>query len=136
MQADAQGWFGAARSTQRVHRAVAVVISLAAVAAMMFVGARVSLESAASGSAEPRGVVDSEARDRRPNVLLVVTDDQTKGTVNATVMPNVMRYLVAGGRTFSNFFIADPLCCPSRASIMSGRYNHNNGVIWNGPLPA
>jgi arylsulfatase A-like enzyme len=113
----------------------AFAICLAAVAVMVFVVARVSSEAAASGSAEPRGVVDSGTRQQRPNVLLVITDDQTKGTVNPKVMPNVIRYLVAGGRTFSNFFIPDPLCCPSRAAIMSGRYNHNNGVIWNGPLP-
>jgi arylsulfatase A-like enzyme len=115
---------------------VAVTICLAAVAVTMFVGAGVSSEAAASGSAEPRGVVASGMRQPRPNVLLVITDDQTKGTVNRTVMPNVMRYLVAGGRQFPNFFIPDPLCCPSRAAIMSGRYNHNNGVIGNGPLPA
>jgi arylsulfatase A-like enzyme len=113
----------------------ALAICLPAVAVMVFVGVRVSSEAAASGSAEPRGVVASGMRQTRPNVLLVITDDQTKGTVSARVMPNVTRYLVAGGRQFPNFFISDPLCCPSRAAIMSGRYNHNNGVIWNGPLP-
>jgi arylsulfatase A-like enzyme len=130
----AQGGFGAARS-QRVP--CTVVIGLTAVAvAMLFVGARASSDAAASESAKPSRVVDPGTRQSRPNVLLVITDDQTKGTVSPTVMPNVMRYLVAGGRTFSNFFIPDPLCCPSRAAIMSGRYNHNNGVIGNGPLPA
>ena len=68
---------------------------------------------------------------QQPNILFIITDDQTVGTV-AEAMPNVTRYMVKGGRRYTNFFITDPLCCPSRSAIMTGRLNHNNGVTGNG----
>lgn len=68
---------------------------------------------------------------RRPNVLVFVADDQTQGTVTPDVMPSVYQTMVAQGRSYPNFTDADPLCCPSRASIMTGRYDHNNGVHGN-----
>ena len=66
----------------------------------------------------------------RPNVLVFVTDDQrAEGTLS--VMPNVRRWFVAEGTRYPNAFATTPLCCPSRASIFSGRYAHNHGVKHN-----
>src|SRR5204862_7530486 len=41
------------------------------------------------------------------------------------------RWMWQGGRTYPNFSISDPLCCPSRMTIRTGRYAHNTGVIDN-----
>lgn len=67
----------------------------------------------------------------RPNILVIVTDDQSIRTMQRDVMPNVLRYMEKGGRTYTNFFVTNPVCCPSRASLMTGRYDHNNGVTGN-----
>ncbi len=67
----------------------------------------------------------------RPNVIVFITDDQTAGTVSSATMPTTWRWMWQGGRTYPNFSISDPLCCPSRMTIMSGRYAHNTGVIDN-----
>lgn len=69
----------------------------------------------------------------RPNIILFITDDQTVGTVSRDTMPNTWRWMWQGGRTYPNFSISDPLCCPSRMTLMTGRYPHNTGVIDNLP---
>ena len=68
---------------------------------------------------------------RRPNVLIVVVDDQraTGGTLR--VMPRTRRWLGNAGVRFTRAFSTTPLCCPARASIFSGRYAHNHGVWTN-----
>ncbi|MCA1706295.1 MAG: sulfatase-like hydrolase/transferase, partial [Actinobacteria bacterium] len=65
-----------------------------------------------------------------PNVIVFVTDDQrASGTM--LVMPEVKRWFSANTTRFPNAFATTPLCCPSRASIMTGRYAHNHGVRHN-----
>lgn len=68
----------------------------------------------------------------RPNVLLVVTDDQLAGTVTPTIMPNLYREMVLEGVEFKQGFVSDSWCCPSRATILSGQYSGHNGVWTTG----
>ena len=63
---------------------------------------------------------------RKPNIVLVVTDDQRWDTLYA--MPTVRERLVGEGVTFSNAFAPTPLCAPGRASILTGLYAHHHGV--------
>jgi N-acetylglucosamine-6-sulfatase len=65
----------------------------------------------------------------KPNILLVLTDDQPAYTVSE--MPAVEAKLEAKGLSFRNAFLSTPVCCPSRATIMTGRYAHNHGVWFN-----
>jgi N-acetylglucosamine-6-sulfatase len=62
----------------------------------------------------------------RPNVLVLMTDDQTSESVS--VMPNVQQLLMAQGTTFDQSFVNFSLCCPSRATYLTGQYTHNHGV--------
>src|SRR4029453_11671046 len=64
-----------------------------------------------------------------PNVVLVLTDDQRWDTLRT--MPTVQKELVAYGVTFTNSFVANPLCCPSRSSIFTWQYSHSTGVYLN-----
>jgi N-acetylglucosamine-6-sulfatase len=66
----------------------------------------------------------------RPNVIFVLTDDLSWNLVR--YMPHVQQ-MQREGLTFTNYFVTDSLCCPSRASIFSGRYPHNHGVLTNTP---
>ncbi|MEA2447957.1 MAG: hypothetical protein QOK47_1594 [Actinomycetota bacterium] len=63
---------------------------------------------------------------KAPNVIIFLTDDQAIGTMS--VMPRTRDWFGAHGRTFSNGYVTTPQCCPSRATIMTGRYSHNHGV--------
>jgi arylsulfatase A-like enzyme len=66
----------------------------------------------------------------QPNILVILTDDQRlAGTMVA--LPTVRRWFGDAGTTFSQAFDTTPLCCPSRATLMSGQFPHNSGVIGN-----
>jgi N-acetylglucosamine-6-sulfatase len=73
-----------------------------------------------------------KAAARLPNIILIVTDDQRWDTVS--YMPTVQSKLVARGITFANGFVTNPLCCPSRASILTGSYSHRTRVYRNRDL--
>jgi N-acetylglucosamine-6-sulfatase len=78
-------------------------------------------------------VVATPAAAARPNIVLILTDDQRWDTVR--YMPTVAGKLVGQGVTFANGFVTNPLCCPSRASILTGAYSHTTRVYRNdGPL--
>jgi N-acetylglucosamine-6-sulfatase len=67
----------------------------------------------------------------RPNVLVIETDDQTAESIRA--MPNVQHLIADQGATFDNSFVSYSLCCPSRATFLTGQYPHNHGVLDNVP---
>jgi len=79
------------------------------------------------GAAHARPV--TAGRDGRPNILVVMTDDQALADV--AKMPNVRRLLAARGTTFADAVDSFPLCCPSRATFITGQYAHNHGVAGN-----
>ena len=80
--------------------------------------------AAARGAGGPGGQAGRRAR---PNVLVIVTDDARAETLEA--MPKTRRWIADAGVTYTNGFATTPSCCPSRASIFSGRYVHNHGVL-------
>jgi N-acetylglucosamine-6-sulfatase len=65
-----------------------------------------------------------------PNVVLIVVDDMRYDSLWA--MSSLNR-LAERGVTFTRFFVSTPLCCPSRASIMTGLYARHHGVRSNHP---
>lgn len=74
----------------------------------------------------------SGAPARRPNVLFITTDQQRFDTLGVTGNPYVrtpnLDALSARGTLFSRGFIQNPVCMPSRACLMTGRYVHQHGV--------
>ncbi len=77
------------------------------------------------------GAVVAQQADDRPNIVVIETDDQTADSLR--FMPNVNRLLVRQGVRFQNNFASYPLCCPSRATLLTGQYAHNHGVRGNRP---
>jgi arylsulfatase A-like enzyme len=71
------------------------------------------------------------AQPARPDILVVVTDDQRWDSLSG--MPTVRRELVGKGVTFTRAFAVNPLCCPSRASILTGLNSHSTLVYRNSP---
>ncbi len=67
-----------------------------------------------------------------PNIVIVMSDDQAPGMMRA--LPTVRRELGARGTTFTNAIVSYPLCCPARATLLTGEYAHNHGALGNNAL--
>lgn len=65
----------------------------------------------------------------RYDIVVVVTDDQAPHTLQ--FMPRTNALIGDVGVRFTNGLATTPLCCPSRASFLTGRYSHNHGVLTN-----
>jgi N-acetylglucosamine-6-sulfatase len=77
-----------------------------------------------------------------PNIVVIQTDDQTRADLYATytdpltgavsaVMPNTLNLIASQGITFNRYYVSNPLCCPSRTTMLTGKYSHNTGVLTN-----
>lgn len=73
-----------------------------------------------------KAVTAKAAETERPNVLMIMVDDMR--TDELRYLPNVQKLLAEKGVTFANGFASFPLCCPARASVLTGLYPHNHGV--------
>ena len=65
----------------------------------------------------------------RPNFLIILSDDQRHDTMD--YMPRTKARIFGEGVTFERAYITTSLCCPSRASILTGMYAHRHGVRLN-----
>jgi len=74
--------------------------------------------------------------DKRPNILLILTDQQTATAMSCSGNRNLrtpaMDSLAAMGTRFNKAYVTQPLCLPCRSSLQTGRYPHEIGTINNG----
>jgi len=84
----------------------------------------------ASGPAVRRAAAST-----RPNVVILMSDDQRWDMVTPAFTPNIYSRLVAGNPyAFTDSFVPNPLCCPSRTSTLTGNFSHTTGV-WSNSGP-
>jgi arylsulfatase A-like enzyme len=67
----------------------------------------------------------------KPHVIMITTDDQTVRDMLA--LPRTAAHIGANGTTFENAYASFPLCCPSRATLLTGQFAHNHNVLGNTP---
>ncbi len=67
----------------------------------------------------------------RPNFLVILVDDQSHDTLTHEFMPFTKSMIADQGISCTNFIVPTSICCPSRASFLTGQYAHNNGVLDN-----
>ena len=62
----------------------------------------------------------------KPNVLVVMTDDMSYD--NLRFMPKTQAFFKKNGTSFTRSYVSFPLCCPARATFLTGQLTHNHGV--------
>jgi N-sulfoglucosamine sulfohydrolase len=82
----------------------------------------------------------TEQKETPLNVVLITLDDMGYGTtgVEGCTVPGITPYidkLASEGITFTRGFVMSPMCGPSRAAILSGRYPHCSGMMGHGTQP-
>jgi N-acetylglucosamine-6-sulfatase len=92
----------------------------------------------------------NQVSDISPNFVFILTDDQRWDTIGRCLggfdgsdlaagadacMPHVQEDLIARGVTFLRGYVTNALCCPSRASYLTGRYSRHTGVVTNNGFP-
>jgi N-acetylglucosamine-6-sulfatase len=85
-------------------------------------------ETSASGTSQEEGT--GSATDK-PNIIFVLTDDLDYAS--AQKMPEIRSQLIEEGLSLERTFMSHPICCPSRATILTGLYDHNHNVLANRP---
>ena len=81
------------------------------------------------------GCVFGQSQSRKPNVIVIYSDDQGYADLNCygskdLYTPNLDK-LASDGLRFTNFYSASPICSPSRASLLTGRYPQRTGLVGN-----
>ena len=94
-------------------------------------GAGLFVAAVLSGCGQATSTTEFVPPRERPNIVLILTDDMNLQAL--PYMPYLRRELIARGTSFTNAFVSDSVCGPSRVSILTGQYAHNHKVFDNKP---
>ncbi|MCE9645660.1 MAG: sulfatase [Chloroflexi bacterium] len=70
-------------------------------------------------------------KENRPNILFIIVDDLDSKLNSIDYMKNLQDLMIARGTSLDDFLISNPLCCPSRTTVLRGQYTHNHQVYNN-----
>ena len=97
----------------------ALVVAATVSAGVGAAGAGGSVQAAAPAVADP------------PNLVVILVDDARVDDLDPRFMPQANALIGDQGARFTRFYAPFPLCCPARATLLTGQYAHNHGVVWN-----
>jgi arylsulfatase A-like enzyme len=111
------------------HRLAATVAAICLLAGMIaaFQSGGGVTRGAATRGGDNGELLPLRALDHRPNVIVVMTDDQTLADMQ--VMGKTRRVIGGQGVTFNQSYVSYSLCCPSRATYLTGLYAHNHHTL-------
>jgi len=91
--------------------------------------AALAIAAVTAGALSSSAARATQVSQERPNILVFETDDQTQQSM--FMMTKTKSLIADHGVTFTNSFVSLSLCCPSRATFLTGQYAHNHGVLDN-----
>ena len=106
-----------------------LLVILTCSAALLVAGCSGSEISGSAAAQEEAAGAGSDTD--RPNVVFVLTDDLDYAS--AQKMPQITSLLADQGTTFEEAFVSHSVCCPARATFLTGLYDHNHNVLSNKP---
>ena len=92
-----------------------------------------TLVAVLAGRAPEPAAAQGDPAAEAPNIVLIESDDQDLRSMQ--FMPKTNRLLGEKGATFPVQIASWPLCCPARATLFTGQYAHNHGVLGNRDAP-
>jgi arylsulfatase A len=109
--------------------------------ALGLLGAALLWQCGGSGSSGPNPVPTATATPTPPlgppNIVIVLADDLGYGDLssfgNTSIKTPHLDQLAAEGIRFTSFYVPVPICAPSRAGLMTGRWPYRTGIPWNPP---
>ena len=72
-----------------------------------------------------QSISSKSSKSSKSNIVIILSDDQDLLLGSLNHMPSLQTFLVQNGTSFSNHFTTTPVCCPSRSTIITGRFPHN-----------
>jgi arylsulfatase A-like enzyme len=117
---------------------------LALLASLVFASTQSAGASNADSPISPRALKQRahQSASEKPSFVVIQTDDETLdqlyaglnvGGVEVQSMPYTLSLIANRGVTFNRYYVSYPLCCPSRVSLLTGRYAHNHNDRGNVP---
>jgi N-acetylglucosamine-6-sulfatase len=103
-----------------------MLLVILACSATLLVASCSGSETSASGASQAE---ETESPADQPNIIFVLADDLDYASVEQ--MPEISSLLAEEGLAFEEAFVSHPVCCPSRATILTGLYDHNHNVLSN-----
>ncbi len=109
---------------------------------LIFAAALLALLASLVLAIGPRADAAQQSAAQKPSFVVIQIDDATLDQLYATfspggipiqAMPNTLALIAGRGVTFNRYYVPYPLCCPSRVSLLTGRYAHNHNVRGNVP---
>ncbi|KAI9032020.1 arylsulfatase 2 precursor [Hyaloraphidium curvatum] len=70
----------------------------------------------------------ASAKDKLPNIIFIITDDQDATYDSLEYMPSLQKHLIKQGANFVNHHVTTPVCCPSRTSVLRSQFVHNHNL--------
>lgn len=115
----------ASANSKCVRISLVVMLSSGVILAVGLLGGLLTNRARGAPDTPPSGSLNSTGR---PNIIMIMTDDQDRRLGSTDYMTSLHRLLIDQGTEFTNHYTTQALCCPARSSFLRGQQVHNTNI--------